>query len=175
MEQLDVTRDNKNPNDPQGWLRRKRDAEKGLETALTGLNKINRDFLLEVEELVSLQLSDGYESYECIQRLNGVLEEINFLGWVLQNAAPVPRDIMTEFESRKELARDAFAALQGIGATLSNGWSLGEADPSHVDPTGFEKLAELLEIHQGETPKATSKWLREAMAQDKWAHHQSPV
>jgi hypothetical protein len=74
---------------------------------------------------------------------------------------------MTESQSRKALARDAFAALEGAGARLSNGWAVAQGEPSNADLTGFERLAELLEIHQGETPRATAKWLRDALAQDR--------
>lgn len=167
LNKLNATRDNLNPNDAQGWHRRKREAESGIEAALVGLNKINRQFLAEAEGNVSLKLSDGFQSYNCLQRLGSVLDEIMFLSWVMREAEPNSHEIMTDAESRKALARDVFAALEGAGANLSNGWALAQVDSSNADLTGFERLAELLEIHQGETPNATAKWLRDALAQDR--------
>jgi hypothetical protein len=167
MDELNATRYNKNRNNKQGWHRRKRDAEKGLDAAFAGLSKINRDFLREVEEIASLERSGGLESYKCISRLDRALDEINFLSWVLQNADPDPRDIVTKAESHKMLAKEIYETLKPYGATLSNGWRLEQGTPSYDDLTNFERLAETLEIHQGATPKATSKWLREATAQDR--------
>jgi hypothetical protein len=164
---LEGSRDNRNPNDEKGWHKRKGDAEKGIETAFDALNKINRTFLVEAENNVSLKKTGGVESYEGLQRLNKVLDEILFLSWLVREAEPISREIMTEADSRKALARDVFRALEEEGAKLSNGWALGQSEPSHADLTGFERLAELLEIHLGETPRATSKWLRDALAQDR--------
>ena len=87
-----------------------------------------------------------------------------FLSWIMREAEPLSREIVTESESRKALARDVFAALKGDGAMLSNGWTIGQTEPSNADLTGFERLAEFLGIHQGETPLATEKWLSEALA-----------
>lgn len=164
---LEGTRDNRNPNDPRGWHKRHRDAETGLETAFSALDKINRDFLTEAENNVSLKRSGGREIYYAQQMLEKAMDEINFLRWLVKEAAPLSREIMTEPESRKALARDVFAALESAGARLSNGWTLAQGEPSNADLTGFERLAELMEIHQGETPRATAKWLRDALAQDR--------
>ena len=164
---LEGSRDNRNPNDTRGWHKRRRDAESGIDTAISALGKINRDFLAEAESNVSLARSGGLESYDGPQRLNKAIDEIIFLKWLVREAEPLSREIMTEAESRKALARDVFAALESAGAKLSNGWAVSQGEPSNADLTGFEKLAELLEIHQGETPRATAKWLRDAMAQDK--------
>lgn len=162
LSELDVTRANQNKNDERGWARRKSDAEKGIEAALEGLQKINRDFLAEAAYIVSLSgragIITGVE-----ERLNRAMAEIHYLSLIVRDAEPLSREIMTEAESRKALARDAFAALEPFGAALSNGWTVAQTAPSHADLTGFERLAELLEIHQGETPAATSKWLREAI------------
>lgn len=162
---LEGTRDNQNPNDKLGWRKRKSDATRGLDAALSALQKINRDFMAEAEENLSLARSGGIESYGVLQRLDTVIDEINFLAWLVGCAEPLSREIMREAESRRELARDVFAALEEHGASLSSGWSIAQGEPSHADLTGFERLAELLEIHQGETPSATAKWLREALAQ----------
>ena len=101
------------------------------------------------------------------QRLDRAVKEIMFLSLIVRDAEPLSREIMTEVESRKALARDTFTTLEGAGAGLSNGWKMGQTEPSFADLSGFERLAELLEIHQGETPMATAKWLREALAQDR--------
>tara|TARA_R110002072_G_scaffold251979_1_gene410836 strand:+ start:730 stop:1383 length:654 start_codon:yes stop_codon:yes gene_type:complete len=164
---LDSSRDNQNPNDLSGWYKRKRDAEKGIETALAGLGKINRDFLFEAANNVSLKRSGGRESYEELQRLDTALDEIFFLSWLMREAEPISREIVTEAESRKAMARSVFKALKGAGATLSNGWVLSQGSPSYADLTGFERLIELLKIHHGATPIATAKWLRDALAQDR--------
>lgn len=164
---LEGSRDNQNPNDLRGWYRRKRDAERGIETALAGLGKINRDFLLEAENNVSLKRSGGREIYHGLQRLEKAYDEIEFLLGLVHEAEPISREIVTEAESRKAMARSVFKALEGAGATLSNGWALGQGNPSNADLTGFERLIELLKIHQGATPIATAKWLRDALAQDR--------
>jgi len=164
---LEVTRDNQNKNDTRGWHKRKRDAESGIEAALSGLLKINRDFLAEAANIVSSTGKAGI--IPAVERhLDRALKEIQFLSLVVRDAEPLSREILTESESRKALARDVFAALKGAGAMLSNGWTIGQTEPSNADLTGFERLAEFLGIHQGETPLATAKWLREALsAQDR--------
>ncbi len=167
LDDLEGTRDNRNPNDQRGWNKRKSDAENALETALKVLDRINRDFLTEAEDNVSLSRSGGLDSYDSLRRLNNAMDEILFLSCIVREAEPLGREIVTEAESRKALARDVFAALKGSEATLSNGWALAQGEPSYADLTGFERLAELLQIHQGDTPKATAKWLRDALAQDR--------
>lgn len=163
---LEVTRDNRNPNDARGWDKRKRDAENGIEAALSGLGKIDRDFLAEAADIVSAKHNGGL-SYNCQQRLNRALDDVMFLSWIMREAEPLSREILTETESRKVLARDAFTALKSAGAILSNGWAMSQSEPSYADLTGFERLTELMQIHQGETPMATSKWLREALVQNR--------
>lgn len=165
LNDLQGTRDNENKNDPCGWYKRKLDAENGIKAALSGLMKINRDFLVEAEENVSLKQSGGVESYDGPQRLDKVMDEILFLSWLMREAEPISQEIPTKAQSRKQLAFDVFNVLKSSGAKCSNGWEMEQGEPSHADLTGFEKLVELLEIHQGETPRATSKWLREALAQ----------
>lgn len=166
LDDLEGTRLNKNPNDQQGWHRRKSDAERNLNAAEKALAAINLDFLREAEELASLKQSGGRDSYESQQRLKTALDEVAFLSWILREAEPIQRELPSEAESRRILACDVFKALERLGAELSNGWSLAQIDqPSHADLTGYERLAELLQIHQGETPAATAKWLREALAQ----------
>lgn len=167
LDALNGTRDNKNPNDARGWHKRKGYAEKAIENAFTALNKINRDFLDEADGNVSLKRSGFREDYRSQQRLDKVLDELLFFSWLIREAEPISHEIMTESQSRAALARDVFAALKGAGAQLSNGWSISLAEPSNADLTGFERLAELMQIHEGETPSATAKWLREALAQDK--------
>ena len=166
LDDLKGTRDNQNRNDPLGWHKRRSDAESGIEAALLALDRINRDFLGEAENNVSLKRSGGLETYDARRRLESVIDEILFLSWLVREAEPLSREIMTKAESRKALARDVFAALESAGASLSNGWALASCEPSHADLTGFERLAELLEIHLGGTPRATAKWLRDALAQD---------
>jgi hypothetical protein len=161
---LEVTRDNHNKNDKQGWARRKSDAEKGIEKALSGLLKIDRDFLAEAAGNVSSTGTAGIIT-GVERHLDRAVKEIMFLSLIVRDAEPLSREIMTEVESRKALARDVFAALEVAGARLSNGWTMGQTEPSSADLSGFEQLAELMQIHQGETPVATAKWLREALAQ----------
>ncbi|WP_395005035.1 hypothetical protein [Cypionkella sp.] len=163
---LEVTRGNDNKNDKRGWKRRKSDAEKGIENALSGLLKIDRDFLAEAADNVSSTGKAGIIT-GVLQHLDRAVKEIMFLSLIVRDAQPLRREIMTEAESRKALARDTFTALEGAGARLSNGWKMGQMEPSFADLSGFERLAELLQIHQGETPMASAKWLREALAQDK--------
>ena len=164
---LQVTRDNHNRHDKQGWERRKSDAEKGIESALSGLLKIDRSFLAEAAGNVSF-LRRSERPITLVERhLDRAIKEVMFLSWIMREAEPLSHEILTEAESRKKLARDTFTALEGAGAGLSNGWKLGQTeDPSFADLSGFERLVELLQIHQGETPTATAKWLREALAQD---------
>ena len=163
---LELTRDNQNPNHKRGWHKLKGDAESGIEAALSGLFKINRDFLAEAEANVSSTGKAGIIT-GTVQRLDKVLKEIHILSLIVRDAEPLSRPIMTEAQSRQALARDVYKALKGAGAGLSNGWKLGQGEPSNADLTGFEQLAELMQIHQGDTPKATAKWLREALAQDR--------
>jgi hypothetical protein len=163
---LDVTRDNKDRTEPRSWVKRKGDAERGIEAALSGLLKINRDFLAEAADNVSSTGRAGIIT-GAVQRLDKALKEIHILALIVRDAEPLSRPIMTEAQSRQALARDVYKALKGAGAGLSNGWKLGQGEPSYADLTGFERLAELMQIHQGDTPKATAKWLREALAQDR--------
>jgi len=88
---LEGTRDNRNPNDTLGWLKRKRGAESGIDAALSALGKINRDFLAEAEDLVSLQRSGGLESHGALHRLDKVVDEILFLAWLVREAEPLSK------------------------------------------------------------------------------------
>lgn len=170
---LDVTRLNDNKNDKFGWKRRKSDAESGIEKALSGLQKIDRGFLAEAAQNVSHKRRNERPITHVERHLDQAINEVMYLSWIIREVEPLEREIMTEAESRKALARDVFVALEGLGANLSNGWSLTQiADLKSVDDqtleiadlSGFERLVELLKIHQGETPMATAKWVREALA-----------
>ena len=163
LSELEVTRDNQNTNDARGWRKRKLDAERGVEAALAGLFKINPDFLAEAAYNVALKRSGGLETFGEVQRLQRAIDEVLFLSLLIRDAEPLSRVIPTETECRKMLARDVFAALKSAGASLSNGWEVARNEPSYADLTGFERLAEVLEIHQGVTPRATAKWLRDAV------------
>lgn len=159
----EATRVNQNRSDPKGWKRRWGSTERKLDAALDALGGIDRDFLREAETNVSLTKSDGIEIYDCTNRLNAAMDEILFLMWIIREAEPIMREMPSKAKSHRMLARDVFAALKPCGATLSNGWKVAQTQPSNADLTGFERLAELLKIHQGDTPAATSKWLREAV------------
>lgn len=170
---LDVTRLNDNKNDKFGWKRRKSDAESGIEKALSGLQKIDRGFLAEAAQNVSNKRCNERPITHVERHLDQAIKDVMYFSWIMREVEPLERDIMTDAESRKALAGDVFAALEGLGANLSNGWSLTQiADLKSVeeqtlelaDLSGFERLVELLKIHQGETPMATAKWVREALA-----------
>ena len=163
LSERDGTRTNKDPNDPLGWHKRRGDAVKGFDAAIKALSKIDHDFLNEVDELVSLEQSGGLESTHPVQRLEKAMDDILLLRTLVKTAQPLSREIMSEAESRKALARDVFAALESAGASLSNGWNVASTDYSYADLTGFENLAVLLEIHRGISPTATAKWLRDAL------------
>jgi len=159
----EATRLNESPNDPKGWQRLKGDTERRLDKALKALGGINRDFLREAETNVSIVKSGGLTSYNGVARLDTAMDEILFLMWIIREAESIMQEMPSKAESHRMLARDVFAALKPCGATLSNGWKVAQTQPSNADLTGFERLAELLKIHQGDTPAATSKWLREAV------------
>ena len=186
---LEVTKLNDNKNDKQGWAKRKSDAEKGLGKALDGLTSVNKQFLAEAAYLVSLSRrkeleKEGFDTatafvagtiglQEIYNRAFYVLTELHD---IVLRAEPLSREIMTEAQSRKALARDVYAALEDAGAKLSNGWGLTEtaamrdADEKTLkqdDLSNFERLAYLLKIHKGKTPMATAKWLYEALVQDR--------
>jgi hypothetical protein len=163
---LEGSRNNQNPNDERSWHKRKSDTQRRIDTASNALDGINRKFLVEAENNVSLNRSGGLESYDSVKRLNRALDEILFLSWIMREAEPIGREIPTDSESRKLLARDIFKALEGSGAKLSNGWAIGQRPPTRADLTGFERLTELMRIHLGNSPTATSKWLRDAMGED---------
>lgn len=165
LDALGGTRANENPNDARGWGRRKKHAAGALSAALKGLDSIDRDFLGEVQELDCIGTSGGLHEYDLQKRLGHVLDEILLVLTVVERTEPQPIEIPSEAESRQILAYDVFTALKSHGASLSNGWALAAGEPSYADLTGFERLAELLKIHEGGTPRATAKWLREALAQ----------
>lgn len=158
-----ATRLNKSPNDPNGWMRRKNDTDRRLEAAFNALGGINRDFLHEAETIVSLAKDGGMTTGNCAARLTNAMDEILFVLAVMREALPIGREMPSEAGSRRILARDIFMALEPFGARLSNGWAVAITPPSIADLTGFERLAEVLQIHQGDTPAATAKWLREAI------------
>lgn len=157
---------NANRNDKNGWATKKRKATRSLEVAMEALEGLDRDFFDEVADLAELQSGQGASCDDWGNRLERAKGDILWLALILNSVTPLERRVPSEAESRAQLARDVFAALTDCGATLSNGWKIShENNPSEADLTGFERLAGLLEIHTGATPAATSKWLREAMAQ----------
>jgi hypothetical protein len=164
LDDLEATRLNNNRNDGRGWKSRKDATERRLSKAITLLDDINRDFLWEAEENISLKKSGGVDSYGLVERLNNAIDTILFLSSMLRDAEPIEREIPSKFESQRMLAKDVFAALEPYGAKLSNGWKLAEMDPSYSDLTSFERLSESLEILEAVGPLATSKWLRKAVA-----------
>ena len=133
---LEVTRGNDNKNDKRGWKRRKSDAEKGIENALSGLLKIDRDFLAEAADNVSSTGKAGIIT-GVLQHLDRAVKEIMFLSLIVRDAQPLRREIMTEAESRKALARDTFTALEGAGARLSNGWKMSQVLPTYLALSGL--------------------------------------
>lgn len=167
LHNLEGMLDNRNRNDPQSWNLQKLEAKKKIDAALMALATISRDFLVQAEENVSLRRSGGIESYGPVQRLENAMDEILVLSWFVKEAQPLPQEFTSESLSRKALAHDVFVALEGAGATLSNRWKLEQGEPSNADLTGFERLVELLNIHQGATPKATAKWISNALAQER--------
>lgn len=174
LKKLEQSRDNKNPNDPRSWAVRKNKAENGLKAALKGLERINRDWLaeaqnnrwlakienpiLEKEDLPCGKLDDRYGG---LAMLDSVIAALTDLQVLVEAAALNPQDdIPSEAECRQLLAREIYEVL-GKPELLS-GWGDDE-DLSYDDLTGFEKLVEALEIHQGVTPAATAQWVRKAM------------
>jgi hypothetical protein len=166
LDDLNGTKANNNRNDTKGWARRQKDTQRVLKSAFEGLGKIDRGFLDEAEDLYSLSRSGGLEIYNASEKLDRVHDEILFLLTMIERAEPMDREIPTEAESRKILARDVYKALLDCGASLSNGWSVNhDHNPTEADLTGFERLAALLKIHTAHSPAARSKWLREVMVQ----------
>ena len=157
---------NANRNDKNGWATKKREATRSLAGAMEALEALDRHFFDEVADLAELQSGHGANCDGWGDRLERAKNDILWLTQILHGVTPLERRVPSEAESRAQLARDVFAALTNCGATLSNGWKISlEDNPSEADLTGFERLARLLEIHIGNSPAATSKWLREAMAQ----------
>lgn len=167
LDQVEASRDNRNPNDKRSWGKQINDGRKGIEAALSGLAKIKPKFLDEVEDNVSTKLSDSISKKGARERLRNAQDELMFLSWLFEVAEPLSQELVSKAASRKMLACEIFAILKPIGAEISNGWKLSQQNTSYADLTGFERLVELLEIHQGETPIATAKWLRSALAQNK--------
>ena len=154
---------NANRNDDNGWATKKRKATQSLAGALVALD---RHFFAEVADLAELQSGHGANYDGWGGRLERAKDDILWLTQILHGVTPLERRVPSEAESRALLARDVFAALRDCGAMLSNGWKIShENNPNEADLTGFERLAGLLEIHISNSPAATSKWLREAMAQ----------
>lgn len=168
---------NANRNDPNGWATKKGKATRSLAVALEALEALDQDFFDEIADLAELQSGHGANCDGWGDRLERAKGDILWLSQILHGVTPLERRVPSEAESRAQLARDVFAALTDCGATLSNGWKISlEDNPSAADLTGFERLAGLLEIHIGNSPAATSKWLREAMAQKEWRDpHRKPA
>lgn len=168
---------NANRNDPNGWATKKGKATRSLAVALEALEALDQDFFDEIAGLAELQSGHGANCDGWGDRLERAKGDILWLSQILHGVTPLERRVPSEAESRAQLARDVFAALTDCGATLSNGWKISlEDNPSAADLTGFERLAGLLEIHIGNSPAATSKWLREAMAQKEWRNpHRKPA
>lgn len=162
---LEGTRLNNNRNDPNGWARRKKDTERRLRVALVELDGLNQDFLSQAVDNLEIQGRYQEEFLDWRRRLDRARDDILMLHFVTASAEPLGIEVLTDSESRKRLAGQIFAALKPHGATVSNGFALGQTEASHADLTGFERLIELMGVHQGDTPSATSKWVREAVAQ----------
>lgn len=174
LKKLEQSRDNKNPNDPRSWAVRKTKAEKGLQAALKGLEQINPDWLAEaqnnrwlaeIEECLRsnrpLPRGEPGDRYGLLAMLDETIGALSGLQVLVEAAEPNPQDdIPSEAECRQILAREIYDVL-GKPELLS-GWGDDE-DLSYDDLTGFEKLVEALEIHQGVTPAATAQWVRKAM------------
>lgn len=168
LRDLEVTRSNNNKNDKRSWERRKGDAERGIEAALSGLLKINRDFLAEAADNVSFLRPNEKPITYVEQHLNRAIHEVMYLSWIMREAQPLSRSIMTEAESRIQLARDVFIGLKDVGACLSNGWKTAQMDQfGYSDLTGFERLIDILEIHEGKSFKAKTEWLRKALGAER--------
>lgn len=165
---LGITRYNNNKNDKQSWETRKRDAIRGIEAALEGLLKINRDFLAEAADNVSSQRPIEKTITNIELHLNRAINEVMYLSWIMREAQPVTRNIMTSAESHKQLARDVFMALKDTGARPTNGWNAEKMEHfGYNDLTGLERLVDILEIHEGKSFKAKSEWLRKALGRER--------
>lgn len=154
--------ENKNPNDKRGSYRLFNQTERQLKAAQQALLNIDSDFMSQVFQ----SNAPAFQRADSKHHIVAALDQIGVLCNELQKFKPISRELPSEADSRAQLARDVFDALKDHGATLSNGWAVrSENNPSEAELTGFERLAGLLGIHDGATPAATSKWLREAMAQ----------
>jgi hypothetical protein len=147
---LAATVNNNNPNDPDGWRYRHDKTTKAIEG-------LDRGYLREVADIVGplANSTDG--------AIKQALESLDFIAWLLSVAEPMVIDTPSEKESKKELARDLFTALEPCGATLTNGWTLNNAT-TEAELTPFERLIRA-EIHKGNSPKAAAKWLKAAIGQ----------
>lgn len=170
---LAAPRHNKNKNDTRSWYSRINGATDALDKAIVALGGIDDEILLYATEVYVRTTSRNDVNFACIQRLRNAHDELMRVDYILRvaqdavNAEPdtFSFQIVTESESRKILAGEIFRALEPFGARLSNGWTVSNSEPSNADLTGFERLIEGLAVHQGETPAATAKWLREALVQ----------
>ena len=163
MNELNGTQNNQNRNHKIGWLKRKHDAERGIAAALKGIQKIDRDFLSELDYMASSSRGGSAKRNSGSNSLERALNEIDQLSIIIRDAEPLSRKIATEAESRKMLACDLFRLLKPYGASTSNGWTLSSKTTSYADLTGFENLVKFLKIHQGNSPAAIAKWVREAL------------
>jgi hypothetical protein len=166
LDALDTSTSNKNKNDPNSWTTQKFDAEKKLANAIDSLTAINRKFIREVADNLSLQRSGGLEIYYTDEKLNKAIDEAQFIAYLVQSSEGMEIQTPSDSESRKQLACDVFEALKPHGATVSDGRRFSEMNGvSEANLTGFEQLIGSLEIHLGDTPLATAKWTRGAVAQ----------
>lgn len=149
-----------------GWWQMKKKTEQQLQSAVDSLGNVDRIFFDQVADLVEMQgqYKQSHSNWE--DRLNEAMDCINSLQSVLQSAEPLERDVPTEEESLRALCRDVFAALDLKNAAMSNGWRLAQTNPESNDLTGFERLVELLKIHNGNSPRATAVWVRNALAEN---------
>jgi len=147
-------------------MRRKKDSESSLSIALAKLDELNQDFISEVVDNLAMQGKYQDTFLDWRNKLDRTRDDILALLFIVTQAEPLDVEILTDAESRKVLAKEMFEAMKPIGAKLSTGYELGQRKTSNADLTGFEKLIELMGIHRGDTPAATSKWLRDATAQN---------
>lgn len=171
MASLQAPRANRNRNDPRSFEGQRARAVKLLETARKGIAEIHPGFLLACE--MSHRLAEYSRSgtmppsYRMRQELDRIARRFFAMLLVIEQAEPEIREVPSKAESRRILAREVYEALKPHGARLSNGWEIASGEPSYADLTGFERLIEALGIHQGATPAATARWLRDALGEDR--------
>lgn len=161
---------NRNRNDPRSYAVQRARAVRLLETAFKGIGEIDPAFLRACEANYRLAEYERTGSmpppFDLNRRLDSVAQELLGILAVIERAEPFPVEVPSEAESRRMLARDVFETLKPHGASLSNGWEIANRAPGHADLSGFERLVEALEIHQGDTPAATARWVRAALGEN---------